>query len=255
MSPNPLKQKIKNGDLLLGSITPAFTPYAVSAVCNANIDFMWMDTEHFPYGAEALDVVPILARQRGVAPMVRVAWNDPALIKKALDAGAVAVMIPQVDTPEQAEQAVSYTYYAPQGKRGVSPLWPLVAGEDFNETIKNANDETVLVVQLESVEAYEHIDTIKQIPGIDVIFVGPLDLSASVGRITETSSPEVQEIMKDVPKRLEGSGVMAGTTLVDPADIQEKIEWGYRYINVGSPLAYGVTVLQNHLDTLRRDNP
>ena len=251
MTPNPLKQKIKNGELVLGSVAPAFTPHAVSTVCNADIDFLWMDIEHSPYGAEALDIVPILARQRGVAPMVRVAWNDPAHIKKAFDAGAVAVMVPQVDTPEQAAQAVSYTYYAPKGKRGVSPLWPLVAGEDFNETIKMANDEVVLVLQLESLEAYNHIDEIKKIPDIDVLFVGPLDLSASVGRITETGSTEVQEIMQDVPKRLEGTGIAAGTTLGALDEIQEKISWGYRYMNVGSPLAYGVQVLQDHLNTLR----
>ena len=130
-------------------------------------------------------------------------------------------------------------------------MWPLAAGEDFNETIKHANDEAVLVIQLESVEAFENLDEIKEIPGIDVIFVGPLDLSASVGRITDTASREVQDIMREVPERLKGSGIMAGTTLTDVGDIQEKIDWGYRYINVGSPLAYGVKVLQGHLDVLR----
>ena len=97
MTPNPLKQKIKNGELVLGSVAPAFTPHAVSTVCNADIDFLWMDIEHSPYGAEALDVVPILARQRGVAPMIRVAWNDPAHIKKAFDKMQLICLSGQAD--------------------------------------------------------------------------------------------------------------------------------------------------------------
>ena len=254
MYPNPLKQKLRNGELVLGSSIPAFVPHIATTVANARPDFLWIDTEHLPFDIESLGAIPVLVRQRGVAPMIRVAWNDPALIKKAFDIGAVAVMVPQVDSPEEAARAVEYAYYAPMGRRGVSPVWALTAGEDWDHVIKTANEETVLVLQLESVAAYEYIDEIKQIPGIDVLFVGPLDLSASVGRITETSSPEVQDIMRDVPKRLEGSGIVAGTTLSDVDDIQEKIEWGYRYISVGNPLGYGVTVLGQHLQTLRTNS-
>ena len=214
---------------------------------------MWIDTEHGPYGAEALDSIPVIMRQRGVAPMIRVAWNDPALIKKAYDVGAVAVMVPQIDTPEQAARAVEYAYYPPDGNRGVTPSWTTVAGEDWNHAIKTANQETVLILQLESQEAYDNLDEIKKIKGIDVILVGPLDLSASVGTITDTASKEVQEIMEDVPKKLEGTGIATGTTLLDLAEIQEKIRWGYRFLTVGSALAYGVQEVQKNLDPLRTD--
>ena len=196
-------------------------------------------------------MVPVIARQRGVAPMIRVAWNDPALIKKAYDIGAVAVMVPQINTAEEAEKAVQYARYAPEGQRGISPYWAMLAGLDFNDVVRSANEETVLVLQIESKEAYENIDEIAKVKGIDVLFVGPTDLSATLGVITETNSPEVQSVMRDVPKHLEGTGIMAGTTLNDVQDIQEKIEWGYRYINVGTPLAYGVEALQERLTTLR----
>ena len=251
MYPNPLKQKIRDGELVLGTGLPAPSPPVVGAILDTGPDFVWIDTEHAPFGAEALEVIPVLMRQRGVAPMIRVAWNDPALIKKAYDVGAVAVMVPQVDTPEEAEQAVQYAYYPPEGQRGITPMWTRVGGEDWTNTIKTANQETVLILQVESQEAYDNIDEIKKIPGIDVLLVGPMDLSASVGKITETGSREVQEIMQDVPRRLEGTGIAAGTTLVDVAEIQEKIRWGYRFLNVGNVLAYGLPVLQNNLDTLR----
>ena len=93
-----------------------------------------------PFATEALDSILVLARMRGVAPMVRVAWNDPALIKKAYDAGAVAVMVPQVDTAAEAAAAVEAARYAPEGRRGLSPMWTQIAGADWDEVIKTANE-------------------------------------------------------------------------------------------------------------------
>lgn len=251
MYPNRLKEKLRSGETVLGTSLPAAIPSVVASVTNTSPDFIWIDTEHQPWGTEALEIIPAMMRQKGVAPMIRVAWNDPGLIKKAYDVGAVAVMVPQVDTPEAAEKVVSYSKYPPEGQRGISPNWPLLAGEDFNHIVKTANEETVVIIQLESQQAYDNLDSIKQVEGIDVILVGPMDLSASVGTITEMSSKEVQDIMKDVPRRLEGSGIAAGTTLGDLAEIKEKLGWGYRFMNVGSPLTYGEEVLSGHFQALR----
>ncbi len=251
MYPNPLKARVEKGEVVLGTSLPAPSPLVAGVVLGTQPDFLWADTEHAPHATEALDAILVLARMRGVAPMVRVAWNDPALIKKAYDAGAVAVMVPQVDTAAEAARAVECARYAPQGRRGLSPMWTRIAGADWNEVIKTANDETLLVVQLESQRAYDNLDEIKHVPGIDVIFVGPLDLSATVGTITNTGSRPVQEIMEDVPRRLEGTGLAAGTTLMSVAEIQEKIRWGYRFLNVGNALTYGAQVLDSHLKTLR----
>ncbi len=251
MYPHPLKQKLKNGELVLGSSLPALSPTVVGTVMQAPVDFLWIDTEHAPFGTEALDTIPALMRLHGVAPMIRVAWNDPALIKKAYDVGAVAVMVPQVNTPEEAALAVQYARYPPEGQRGISPSWPRITGDDWFQVIKTANEETVLVLQMESRQAYENLDAIAQTSGIDVLLVGPMDLSASVGKITDMQSSEVQDIMQDVPRRLEGTGIVTGTTLGDVEELQQKVDWGYRFLNVGSALAYGVQVLEQHLATLR----
>lgn len=253
MYPNPLKQKLRNGEIVLGSGLLAFTPHEAGAILSTGIDFMWIDTEHLPYASESLDVIPVLARQRGVAPMIRVANNDPALIKKAYDVGAVAVMVPQVNTAEEAARAVEYARYYPEGKRGISPMWTRIAGEDWNTVIKTANEELVLILQLESQEAYDNIEEITAVKGFDVLLVGPLDLSSTLGRITETGAPEVQRIMEDVPKRLEGTGIAAGTTLVNVEEIQEKLRWGYRFMNVGNIVTYGCQALEQHLKVLRAD--
>ena len=249
--PNPLKQRIRDGELVLGTVLPAHDSFTASVVCRSDIDFLWIDTEHSASTVEDLDMVPVIARQNDVAPMIRVAWNDPALIKKAYDIGAVAVMIPQVNTAGEAERAMQFARYAPEGQRGVSPYWAMLAGLDFSHVAKTANAETVTVLQIESVEALANLDEIKQVEGIDVLFMGPTDLSATMGMITETDSAEVQAAIREFPRRLEGSGIMAGTTLDDLQDIRQKIEWGYRYINVGSPLGYGLRVLKDNLDALR----
>jgi 2-keto-3-deoxy-L-rhamnonate aldolase RhmA len=251
MYPNPLKQKIKAGQLVLGTGLPVFTPAVATQTARTGVDFLWIDTEHSPYGAESLEAVPVLVRNQGVAPMIRVAWNDPHLIKKAMDVGASAIMVPQVNTAEEAARAVQYTFYPPIGQRGISPHWPLVAGQDWISTIRSANDETVLIVQIESVQAYENLEAIAAVPGIDVLLVGPMDLSASVGKIADMQCPEVQSIMEEIPRRLAGSGIMIGTTLTDVSEIQQKYRWGYRFLNIGSPLGYGLNVVRQHVETMR----
>ena len=132
-------------------------------------------------------------------------------------------------------------------------MWTRIAGEDWNRVIKTANEETVLILQLESQRAYDALDEIAAVPGIDVLLVGPLDLSASVGTITDTGSAKVQAIMEDVPRRLEGTGVVAGTTLGEVAEIQQKLRWGYRFMNVGNALGYGAAVVKHNIEVLRAD--
>jgi len=251
MYPNPIKQKLADGQVVFGTALAAFSPHIAGPTLDTGIDFLWIDTEHMPYGSEALDTIPVLARQRGVAPMIRVANNDPALIKKAYDVGAVLVMIPQVNTAEEAAAAVDAAHYPPEGNRGLSPMWTRVAGEDWNEVLETANDETLLICQLESKQAWDNLDKIAAVGEIDIILVGPLDLSASLGVMGKTESPEVQSIMEEVPKRLEGTGIIVGTTLMDVNEIEQKIDWGYRFLNVGSPIAYGVPVVTQHIARLK----
>lgn len=253
MYPNPLKAKLQAREFVFGTAIPIASERLALMACQADIDFLWIDTEHSTHGVESLDLLPSLVRQRGVAPLIRVAWNDPALIKKAYDAGAVAVMVPQVNSAQQAEKAVEYAFYPPKGQRGVSPNWPHIAGEDWVNVIRTANDETVLIVQIESKAAFDNIEEIAAVPGIDVLLVGPMDLSASLGVLTQTRHPKVLEIMEEVPKRVGPDGPVIGTTLADVGEIQEKFRWGYRFMNVGSPVSYGVQLLNQHLATLKEN--
>ena len=252
MYPNPLKEKIRNGKLVLGTMLPTHDIRIAAFLANGSTaDFIWLDQEHSPFGPRDMEMIPIMFRQKGIAPLVRVAWNDPGLIKKAYDAGAVSVMVPQVGNAEEAKLAVQYGNYPPLGNRGISPHWPLLAGEDFVNVVKTANDETVLVLQMETVEAYEQIDEILAVDGFDVLFVGPMDLSASLGVTAEMQNPKVQTIMEDVPKRAESSGKIIGTTLQNPEEIRQKIDWGYKFLNLGSPIGFGIRFVNDRFAEYR----
>lgn len=107
------------------------------------------------------------------------------------------------------------------------------------------------MLQIESEEAYRNIDAIARVPGIDVLFAGPMDISASLGIVTQVQDPRLQDILRDIPRRLQGTGIATGTTLVDVARVAAEDELGYRFLNVGSPLGYGLGVLQSHSAALR----
>ncbi len=130
MYPNPLRRKILDGELVLGTMLPAHDIRIAAALAyGCKADFIWLDQEHSPFGPRDMEMIPIMLRQQGIAPLVRVAWNDPGLIKKAYDGGAVSVMVPQVDNVEAARRAIDYASYPPVGKRGISPSWPALAGD------------------------------------------------------------------------------------------------------------------------------
>ncbi len=253
MYPNPLKQKMKKGELVLGVSMDAPSMRVVTTTSNLDIDFLWMDTEHAPYGTEALEMLPILARRAGVAPLIRVAWNDPALIKKAFDIGAVVVMVPQISTADEAKKAVEYAYYPPKGERGVAPSWPALAGEDYFKVTETANDETVLILQIESKRAYDNLDEILKVPGFDGLFLGPMDMSASLGAMGKVKGPEVSAVSKDMAGRLKGTGIAACTLLSKPDidEAHEKMEWGYNFLALCSPVVWGVKTLSENLSNLR----
>ena len=244
---------MKKGELVLGVSLDEVSPRITTTTCKLDIDFLWIDTEHRPYGVEALDMLPIIARRAGVAPLIRVAWNDPALIKKAYDVGAVAVMVPQVNTAEEAAKAVEYAFYPPKGERGVAPNWPALAGEDYINVVQTAIDETVLILQIESKRAYENLDEILKVPGFDGLFLGPMDMSASLGVIGKLNGPEVEEVQRGLAERLKGTGIAACTLLnsLDMDEARRKIGWGYNFFSMSTPLSWGIQTLNENLKSLR----
>jgi 2-keto-3-deoxy-L-rhamnonate aldolase RhmA len=250
--PSTIRQKIAKGDVVLG--TAMFTPEAhvASAIYNGcGVDWVWIDHEHDPFGTESVGTIAVMGRQAGVAPVIRVAWNDPGLIKKAYDVGAVGVMVPQVDNAEEARQAIRYAKYPPLGERGIAPWFAGLLGVSGDDVIKHANSETVLILQLESAEAYEKVDETLKLEDFEVLLFGPTDMSASLGVPGKIHHPKVENVMLDVARKAKRAGKMLGCTFGDPEDCRRWIGEGYRFMNISSPLELGINGVKKYAAEFR----
>ena len=194
-------------------------------------------------------------RKKGVAPVIRIPWNDPAYIKKAYDVGAVRVMIPQDDTPDELKQAIHDAKYPPVGERGIAPFFAgYLDGVSARDVVDNANDETLLILQMESVEAWEQIDEILAIPDFEVILAGPADLSASLGFPgDDATNSKTANVMVDLAHKVKGTGKALATTMSDVDHAKQWIKEGYTMMNIGSSLQYGTVGLSKIFSDIREE--
>jgi 4-hydroxy-2-oxoheptanedioate aldolase len=248
---NPVKVKLARGEAVWGASAMVADPFACQLTIDTGIDWLWIDTEHAPISPDGVGLAPVLARQRGCSPLIRVAGLDPSLIKKSLDAGASTIMVPQVNNAAEARAVVSYCKYAPEGTRGVSPGWTFYAGVNWSDYLPQANRETCVVVQIESVEGMNNVEEIAAVPGVDVVFAGPMDLSAAMGVIGQPQHEKVQTFLADFPKRVTTQGKYAGVTTGGGADAQERFRQGYRFMSMGGLLFSGQAGLIRDLKVLR----
>lgn len=253
MYPSTIRQRMEKNELLLGTVMFSLEPHVAAMVYQTGPDWVWIDQEHAPWGTESIGMICIMARQAGVAGVIRVPWNTPGDIKKAYDVGSVGVMVPQVDNPEEAMEAVNYSKYPPIGERGIAPWFGMTMGIDAQQVIENANDETILILQMESVEAYEQIDDIIKVENFEVLLVGPVDLSASLGVPGQIHHPRVENAMVDVAQKIKGSGKALATTFADVEDCRRWIGEGYRMMNVGSVINHGTTASERIFSELREE--
>jgi 2-keto-3-deoxy-L-rhamnonate aldolase RhmA len=196
-----------------------------------------------------------MGRQMGVAPVIRVPWNDPAEIKKAYDVGAVGVMVPQVDNEKEAADAIRYAKYPPIGERGIAPWFAGMLGATQDDVIRHANNETVLVLQVESLEAYERLEETLKLKHFEVLLFGPADMSASLGVPGKLTHPKVENMMLDVAAKMKrlGKGKALATTWADPAQCRRWIAEGYRMMNLSSFLALGSMEVKRIFAELREE--
>ena len=183
----------------------------VEAAGYAGYDFVLLDMEHGPGSFQNLQNLIRGANVAGVCPVVRVPRGTDTWIDRALDVGAGAVLVPQIDTAAQAREVVSAAKYSPIGTRGTcrfvrSAGYGAIPGSDYFSKAQ----ETVVIIQAEGKKAVENLDEILEVPGIDVIFVGPYDLSSSLGHVGEIDHPEVTECIRSIIARASAKGVKLG---------------------------------------------
>lgn len=203
-------------------------------LAGSGMDWLLIDTEHGAAGWETVEDMIRAMKGTEVVPIVRVAGNDPVLIKKALDRGAFGVVVPLVNTAEQAKAAVSACRYPPEGIRGVAGGRANRYGVDLVEYVAEWNQQALVICQLETREAVENAESIAAVPGIDVLFIGPNDLSANLDRFRKFDDPEftraVDQIMQAARAHRKAAGIMAAAA----DDTLARIDQGFRFISVGS---------------------
>jgi 4-hydroxy-2-oxoheptanedioate aldolase len=236
MPRNTFKHAIAKGQLQIGLWCSLCSNITAEIVAHSGYDWLLLDTEHSPN--EVPDVLSQLqAVQTGTASaIVRPAWNDIVLIKRYLDIGAQTLLIPFVQTPEEARAAVAATRYPPGGIRGITGSGRASRYGRVKDYLKNASSEICLLVQVETKNALDQIEKIALVEGIDGVFIGPNDLSASFGHLGNWGQADVQTALKEAVVRLKKIGKPAGILTPNEEEAKRFIEWGYTFVAVGSDL-------------------
>jgi 2-dehydro-3-deoxyglucarate aldolase len=233
---NALKSQLAQRTPLYGGWLSLAAPMAAEALSHAGFDFLVVDTEHAP--ADTMDVVALLqAIGNGRAqPLVRVTENAPALVKRAMDAGAASVLFPSVNNADEARRAVAAMRYPQGGNGGLRGVAGLTRASRYGlapDYLRQANADACTVVQIESAAALAAVAQIAAVDGVDALFVGPADLSASMGHLGEPEHPDVQAAIAQVGQVAQAHGKAAGILALSPAQAQRYRALGYTLVAIG----------------------
>lgn len=245
---NAFKAGIAAGERQIGLWSSLCSNIVAELIGDSGFDWILLDTEHSPNELPGL-VSQMQALATGTAtPIVRPAWNDTVLIKRILDAGAPALLIPFVQNAAEAAAAVAATRYPPEGVRGITTSGRAARFGRVRGYLASAAAEICLLVQVETRAALADLEAIASVPGVDGVFIGPSDLSASLGHLGDSAHPEVQDALKDAVTRLKAVGVPAGILTSNEEEAKRYIDWGYTFVAVGSDLG----VLAKNADALAK---
>ena len=234
MIENRTKRRLRQGYPVIGHWISLPSPAVAELLAGFGMDWLLIDTEHGP--AEWETVEDLIRAMKGtlVTPLVRVAGNEPVLIKKALDRGAMGALIPLVRTAEEARAAVAACKYPPEGIRGVAGTRVSRYGADLPHYVAAWNREVLVACQIETAEGLENVDGIAATPGIDVLFVGPNDLSANLNRFRQFDHPEFVRAVERVLAAATQHGIAAGYMVGGVEEALARIDQGFRFMALGS---------------------
>lgn len=227
-----MKKKLHRGDRLIGTIISIPSPEISEIYANSGFDWLFIDLEHSALSVRDAQLI-IQSISMRTECVIRVPSNDEIWIKKALDIGASGIIIPQIKTAEEAKKAIRFCKYPPQGIRSVGIARAQGYGKKFQEYVDNANDDIAVIIQIEHIDAVRNIEEIIQVKGIDCLFLGPYDLSASMGKVGLTTDAEVQKAIKHVKKNAETANIPMGIFGPTADAVQSYVQTGYTLIAVG----------------------
>ena len=249
---NKALEKLKNGEKLIGTFFPHFDPDAVECLGMTGLDFVILDTEHGPGGVMETMSMIRAAELQGLTPFVRIKDTSRESILKLLDVGAQALVIPNISSVQEAREVVEYAKYFPLGKRGVAYArtagWGFsdeASGMSVREYFEFANKNTMVILQCETVECLESIEEIVGTDGVDGIFVGPFDLSTSLGIPKEFDSPVFTAALERILSACRAAGKPCHVFCPDNATARLRLSQGFDSVAVNTDLAVYVQAFRS----------
>ncbi|MGE4490663.1 MAG: HpcH/HpaI aldolase/citrate lyase family protein [Kiritimatiellales bacterium] len=229
---NPVKIALKECKPTLGSWMQIGHPVPAEILANAGFEWVCVDAEHTDIGVAGVIGIMRAMAHTDTVPVVRVSQNSTIEIRQMLDAGARGIIVPMVNTVEDAENAVAAAKYPPHGVRGFGFCRANQHGSTFDEYIKEANDDIFVVAQIEHITGVENIEAILQVEGIDGAFIGPYDLSGSLSIPGKLDDPRVEDALKKVLEACRAAGKPAGLHVVapDPKQITAALNKGFTFL-------------------------
>jgi len=252
MRKNTMKEKMNAGKPTVGPMTSFPSPDMVETLGWLGYDFVIIDCEHGVIDYETAEHMIRAAELSNVTPVIRIGMNLQQHIQRYLEAGAAGVMIPLVNTGAQAQAVVDSVKYPPVGKRGLFGGRGSMYGiQPIAEYVKQANEETFVCVQIETLEALEHQDEIIATPGVDCVFLGPGDLSSVLGVTGQMAHPKVVSTIEGLVRKIVAAGKIAGTMALDAQQVAHWHAQGVRWI-VGSTNRLFIAGVRKYLEDCRK---
>lgn len=246
MKKNTVKEKLAAGKPSVGTWISLASSISAEYMAHVGFDWLVVDTEHSQVGFETTVHCFQAICTTDTIPMARVAWNDPMLIKRLLDAGAMGIVVPMVNSPDEAEQAVKSMKYPPQGFRSMGGSRASLYGTDY---FSRANDEIAVIVQIEHIDAVNRGREILSVEGIDACFIGPNDLAGSMG-VRPGDSDHVAATMQ-VLKTAKEVGVPAGIHCGSAEEVNRRIEEGFQFLALSSDVRLMLSATRAEVSQLR----
>lgn len=253
---NAFKAALKQGQPQYGIWAGMCTPYAAEILAGLGYDWVLLDGEHAP------NTIPTLLGQLqamaayGSQPVVRPVTGDAVLIKQLLDVGAQTLMVPMVETAEQATALVQAMRYPPHGIRGVGGgLTRATRWDAVPDYIRTAHQELCLIVQIESRLGVQNAAAIAAVEGVDAVFIGPADLSTGLGYAGDASQPEVQDAIRQAIDATRSAGKACGILAPREEDARRYLQWGCQFVAVGIDISLLRQAAQANLARYRDDAP
>jgi 2-keto-3-deoxy-L-rhamnonate aldolase RhmA len=237
---NLVKRKLKEGKPSIGTWISVGHPDIAMYLADLGFDWLVCDMEHGPYGPETYHfmVQAMLYNRKNCMPMARIPWNDLIWAKKAMDAGATGLVIPRVESAEMAQETIRIMKYPPEGERGAGPRLAAFHDPDYFSTI---NDESLVVVMIETQRGLDNIDEIFAVEGVDACFVGPSDFTLDMGIHRQYTHPRLTDALEKIIKAGEEYGVAPGMhcqITPGPTNINNAIEQGFQFCAISSDVGF-----------------